>query len=234
MSFNNFLLKDTSVISKICRMKKAAIFDIDGTIIKNISSERVFFRFLFKRKIVTSKDLLRLAGIFVSKLFSLKGLYFRKNKYYLKNKEYDKIVSNINECFKNAILPHISKTAIEEIQRLRNEGYLIILLSGTLEPIVECFKEYCNADIGVGTNLCIKDGLITGEIDGTHSYNQGKVKVIEQLAKKYNIDLSSSTAYANQYLDTKFMRLVGNPVAVNATPLLRWYANVNRWKIIEF
>lgn len=215
-------------------MKKAAIFDIDGTIIKNISSERVFFRFLFKRKIVTSKDLLRLAGIFVSKLFSLKGLYFRKNKYYLKNKEYDKIVSNINECFKNAILPHISKTAIEEIQRLRNEGYLIILLSGTLEPIVECFKEYCNADIGVGTNLCIKDGLITGEIDGTHSYNQGKVKVIEQLAKKYNIDLSSSTAYANQYLDTKFMRLVGNPVAVNATPLLRWYANVNRWKIIEF
>ena len=215
-------------------MKKAAIFDIDGTIIKNISSERVFFRFLFKRKIVTSKDLLRLACIFLSKLFSLKGLYFRKNKYYLKNKEYDKIVSNINECFKNAILPHISKTALEEIQRLRNEGYLIILLSGTLEPIVECFKEYCNADIGVGTNLCIKDGLITGEIDGTHSYNQGKVKVIEQLAKKYNIDLSSSTAYANQYSDIKFMRLFGNPVAVNATPLLRWYANVNRWKRIEF
>ena len=215
-------------------MKKAAIFDIDGTIIKNISSERVFFRFLFKRKIVTSKDLLRLAGIFVSKLFSLKGLYFRKNKYYLKNKEYDKIVSNINECFENAILPHISKTAIEEIQRLRNEGYLIILVSGTLEPIVDCFKKYCNADIGVGTNLCIKDGLITGEIDGTHSYNQGKVKVIEQLAKKYNIDLSSSTAYANQYSDIKFMRLFGNPVAVNATPLLRWYANVNRWKRIEF
>jgi len=227
-------LKDILAIGKICRMKKAAIFDIDGTIIKNISSERVFFRFLFKRKIVTSKDLLRLAGIFVSKLFSLKGLYFRKNKYYLKNKEYDKIVSNINECFENAILPHISKTAIEEIQRLRNEGYLIILVSGTLEPIVDCFKKYCNADIGVGTNLCIKDGLITGEIDGTHSYNQGKVKVIEQLAKKYNIDLSSSTAYANQYSDIKFMRLFGNPVAVNATPLLRWYANVNRWKRIEF
>ena len=227
-------MKDILAIGKICRMKKAAIFDIDGTIIKNISSERVFFRFLFKRKIVTSKDLLRLAGIFVSKLFSLKGLYFRKNKYYLKNKEYDKIVSNINECFENAILPHISKTAIEEIQRLRNEGYLIILVSGTLEPIVDCFKKYCNADIGVGTNLCIKDGLITGEIDGTHSYNQGKVKVIEQLAKKYNIDLSSSTAYANQYSDIKFMRLFGNPVAVNATPLLRWYANVNRWKRIEF
>jgi len=227
-------LKDILAIGKICRMKKAAIFDIDGTIIKNISSERVFFRFLFKRKIVTSKDLLRLAGIFVSKLFSLKGLYFRKNKYYLKNKEYDKIVSNINECFENAILPHISKTAIEEIQRLRNEGYLIILVSGTLEPIVDCFKKYCNADIGVGTNLCIKDGLITGEIDGIHSYNQGKVKVIEQLAKKYNIDLSSSTAYANQYSDIKFMRLFGNPVAVNATPLLRWYANVNRWKRIEF
>jgi phosphoserine phosphatase len=100
---------------------------------------------------------------------------------------------------------------------------------------VECFRKFCNADIGVGTSLAVdKHGFITGEIDGIHSYSSGKVKVVTRLAAEHNIDLSSSRAYANQYLDVKFMRLVGHPVAVNATPLLRLYAKLNRWKMMNF
>lgn len=231
----SFLLKDSMALSKIHYVKKAAIFDIDGTILKNISSERVFFRYLIDKRIVTLKDLLRLASAFINNLLSFKGLYVRKNKYYLKNKEYEKVLSNINECFKERISPHISVMALEEINRLKNAGYMIILLSGTLGPLVECFKNYCNADIGVGTNLSIdKKGIITGEIDGIHSYSSGKVKVVKRLVAEHNIDLSSSYAYANQYLDVKFMRMVGYPVAVNASPMLRLYAKFNRWNIVEF
>src|SRR5574337_1790613 len=92
-------------------VKKAAIFDIDGTILRNISSERVFFRYLIEKGIVTSKDLLQFANMFLNNLLRFKGLYVRKNKYYLKNKEYEKIVSNINECFKKRISPYISTVA---------------------------------------------------------------------------------------------------------------------------
>ena len=216
-------------------MKKAAIFDIDGTILKNISSERVFFRYLLNKGFVTTKDLLRFANVFVNNLLQLKGLYLRKNKYYLKDKEYEQVVSEIKECFKRQISSHISATALQEISRLKDAGYLIILLSGTLSPLVECFKKYCDADIGVGTCLAIdNEGKITGEIDGIHSYSSGKVKVVNQLVAEHNIDLSSSYAYANQYLDVKFMRMVGHPVAVNASPMLRLYANIKRWKIMEF
>lgn len=216
-------------------MKKAAIFDIDGTILRNISSERVFFRYLLHKRIVTTKDLLRFANVFTRNLLQLKGLYLRKNKYYLKNKEYEHVVSEMKECFKRHISSHISETALKEIGILRNAGYLIILLSGTLSPLVECFKIYCDADIGVGTCLAIdNEGKITGEIDGIHSYSGGKVKAVNQLVAEHNIDLSSSYAYANQYLDVKFMRMVGHPIAVNASPMLRLYANIKRWKIIEF
>lgn len=231
----NFLLKEALIVSKIRIVKKAAIFDIDGTIIKNISSERVLFRYLIEKRIVTSKDLFQLASAFINNLLRLKGLYVRKNKYYLKNKEYEKIVSTVKECFKERISPHISIAALNEIDRLKNEGYVIILLSGTLSPLVECFKKHCNADIGIGTNLFVNEaGRITGEINGIHSYSSGKAKIIKRLVEEHNIDLSSSYAFANQYLDVKFMRMVGYPVAVNATPMLRFYANINRWKIIEF
>ena len=94
-------------------MKKAAIFDIDGTILKNISSERILFRYLMKKGVVTSKDLLRFTHVFLNNLLRFKGLYVRKNKYYLKNKEYEKLVSDIYECFKEQISPHISAAALE-------------------------------------------------------------------------------------------------------------------------
>lgn len=230
-----FSLKDPHVLCKIHFMKKAAIFDIDGTIIKNISSERVFFRYLIEKKVITSKDLLRLARVFLNKLFCLKGIYVRKNKYYLKDREYERIVSIINDCFHERISPFISKTALEEINALKNNGYLIILLSGTLSPLVDCFRSYCNADLGIGTGIATdKNGIITGEIAGIHSYSGGKAKIMDDLVIKYDIDLSSSHAYANQYLDVKFMRMVGYPVAVNASPMLRLYAKINRWKIVEF
>lgn len=216
-------------------MKKAAIFDIDGTILRNISSERVFFRYLLDKGVITTKDLLQFARVFVTNLLQLKGIYVRKNKYYLKDKEYERIVSEIQECFERKISSHVSAAALQEINRLKNAGYLVILLSGTLSPFVECLREHCGADIGVGTCLAIdSEGKITGEIDGIHSYSGGKVKAVNQLAAKHNIDLSSSYAYANQYLDVKFMRMVGYPIAVNASPLLRLYANINRWKIVEF
>ena len=237
MSYNliNFTLKHIHVHCKIYYMKKAAIFDIDGTIVRNLSSERVFFRYLIENRIVIFKDLLRFAHTFVRNLLCLRGVYVRKNKYYLKDKRYEKIVSIINECFERRISPHISLVALKEIKRLQDAGFVIILLSGTLSPLVDCFRKYCNADIGVGTSLAISDsGIITGEIDGTHSYSSWKVKILERLAAEHNIDLSSSYAYANQYLDVKFMRMVGYPVAANATPMLRLYATINRWKIVEF
>ena len=218
-------------------MKRAAIFDIDGTLLRNVSSERVFFRYLLGKGIVTFKDLLRFANVFVNNLLFLKGIHVRKNKYYLKSKAYEKVFSpiHINECFEERIAPYISVAALEEIHKLKNAGYLIILLSGTLTPLVECFRKYCNADIGVGTSLAVDDeGLITGEIDGIHSYSGGKVQIVNRLAAEHNIDLSSSYAYANQYLDIKFMRMVGYPVAVNASLMLLLHAKVNHWKIVEF
>lgn len=216
-------------------MNKAAIFDIDGTIIRNISSERVFFRYLLDKKLITFQDLLRFAKVFFNNLLLFKGLYVRKNKFYLKNKEYEKIVCSISECFNERISSHISSAAIEEIKMLKNAGYFIILLSGTLSPFVDCFRKHCNADVGIGTRLAIDNkGIITGEINGIHPYSGGKAKIVNHLVTEYNIDLSSSYAYANQYVDIKFMQMVGYPVATNASPLLRLYAKINRWKITEF
>ena len=119
--------------------------------------------------------------------------------------------------FNERLSPLISTKALEEIKGLKEKGYMIILLSSTLIPFVECFKDYCNADMGIGTHLESEDGILTGEMNGTYAYNNGKADIVKKLAKEYNIDLNNSYSYANQYIDVKFMRLTGFPVAVNAS-----------------
>ncbi len=214
-------------------MRKVAFFDIDGTLI-NVSSERQFFKYLISKKIVTLKDVLRVIRVSLYRILNLKNLQVRKNKHYLKGKEADLIVRTAKTFFNEELSPLISSKGLEEINSLKEKGYMIILLSGTLIPFVECFKDFCKADLGIGTHLESEDGTLTGEIRGTYAYKDGKADIVRTLAEEYNIDLDNSYAFANQYIDVKFMCLTGFPVAVNASPMLRLYARRNNWSMRIF
>ena len=214
--------------------KRAAIFDIDGTLIKNMSSERLFFKYLVYKRIVTPRDILRYLKVSLNRFINLEGLQLKENKHYLKGKKVDAIFEIARNFFNEKISPHISKEALREINSLRDKGYTIILLSGTLSFLVDCFKNHCNADLGIGTKLVSDNGVFTGEISGIYAYDKGKVDIVKRLEKKYNIDLNNSYAYANQYTDVKHMRLMGYPIAVNASTRLHLYAKKNNWCITKF
>ncbi len=67
-------------------MRKVAIFDIDGTLIK-VSSERQFFKYLIAEKIVTTKDILRVVKVSVYRILNLNNLQVRKISITLKGKK---------------------------------------------------------------------------------------------------------------------------------------------------
>ncbi|ODS34411.1 MAG: hydrolase [Candidatus Scalindua rubra] len=177
---------------------------------------------------------MRLVKVSLYRLLNLNNLQVRKNKHYLKGKKVDVIVKAAKDFFNEKLSPLISTKALREINSLKDKCYMIVFLSGTLNPFVECFKDYCKADLGIGTYLESENGVFTGEIKGTYAYNKGKADIVKKLAKEYNIDLNNSYAYANQYIDVKFMRLTGFPIAVNASPMLRLYAKKKHWCIKEF
>lgn len=215
-------------------MIKAAIFDIDHTILKRHSSERIFIKYLHKKGIVTTRDIIRFVSTFLTKLFSLNGIYIKKNKSYLKGKDERVLEAEAARCFQNEIRPHISAEALKEIQKMKDSGYTIVLLSGTLDVLVKQFKDYCKADVAIGTNLERVDGRLTGEIQSTHAYGQGKVKLLEDLGIQMKINFKDSYAYADHFSDIKFLNMVGNPVAVNPHPGLRLYAKINGWTVVNF
>ncbi len=215
-------------------MLKAAIFDIDNTLIKGHSSERIFIKYLFKKGIINLWDVLRFFGLFLFKLLTFQGIYLKTNKSYLKDKNVCLIREEAGLCFRGCLSSFITPKAREEINRKKAEGYLIVLISGTLGVLIEQFKEGLGADAAVGTRLQVADGFFTGMLEGHHPYGQGKAKILLELASEMGIDLKNSYAYADHYSDVYFLRLVGHPVAVNAHAILKLYARSKGWPVVEF
>ncbi|HHT9131471.1 MAG TPA: HAD family hydrolase [Candidatus Tripitaka californicus] len=215
-------------------MLRAAIFDIDNTLLKGRSSERIFIKYLLKKGTITPLDILRFLCTFLFNLLTLQGLYLKNNKSYLKGKEPAIVREEARCCFREHIAPFITPKAREEIERKKAGGYTIILVSGTLDVLVEEFKEALGASAAVGSNLQRTDGLFTGRLEGIHPYGQGKASILQRLALQMDIDLKNSYAYADHYSDVEFLGMVGHPMAVNAHPVLRLYAHRKGWSVVEF
>jgi HAD superfamily hydrolase (TIGR01490 family) len=211
-------------------MIKAAIFDLDNTLLRCRSSERMFFKYLILHRIITVRDLLRMAAAFFGRLLRLQDIYIRENKFYLKGKNVEVVKDAAARFFRERLASLISSDAMKELEQKKKEGYMIILLSGTLDFLLVHFKGHCGADLAMGNSLASLNGHFTGEPEALRPYGHGKAIALKKLAEEKGIDLSESYAYADLYKDIHHMRLVGNPVAVNARGRFLRYAKSNNWQ----
>ena len=76
------------------------------------------------------------------------------------------------------------------------------------------------------------DGTYTGRIDGPFVYREGKAEAVRALAEREGIDLAASYAYSDSESDLPFLRLVGNPVAVNPDAALARVARDENWEVV--
>lgn len=216
-------------------MKKTiAAFDIDGTILPRKSAERIFIRYLAVRRELHITDAVRyamclLAGLPRGWIRATKG-----NKSYLKGKSASRIDSLAEECFGEEIVPRISDRVREKIEERRSRGEEIVLLSGTLDLLLERFAAHLGADHSHGSNLIISGGRYTGEIDGIYPYGSAKAEIVRSNYSLDLYDLSSSFAYANHLSDLEFLQLFGHPALANPNPRLAIEARKRGIDIIHF
>ena len=133
--------------------------------------------------------------------------------------------------FKEKLITRLFPAAINCINQHKKQGNLLILVTGSLDFIVDPLAEFLKADAIVATSLHTQDGLCTGEIAGTSPIGEEKAKSIRNLSIKLGIDLSNSYAYGDSFSDLSMLYAVGNPVAVNPDLTLRRIANQESWTI---
>lgn len=197
-----------------------AIFDIDGTLLPGRSAETIFVRFLFARGELTPADGARWVGRFLRTLPSGLVAAAKANKGYLTGKEADRIRALAAECYATGIAPRVPEAARRLVADHRDAGRRIVLLSGTIDCLIERFCDDLEADEAIGTALEVRDGRYTGAVEGLHPYGEAKEAIADARWGDGTYDFGRSSAYCDRASDLPLLNMVGHPVIVNPSPTL--------------
>ena len=209
-------------------MRRAAVFDVDGTILKG-SSERIFIRYLLQRGELGPG---RLISTLPASLRWRPLRALKRNKLYLRDMEVERTRRLALQCLEEKIIPLISPRIEEAIESHRLKGDLVVVLTGSLDILAGPLATHLRADLWVATRMENGDGCFTGRIDGIHPYGRDKLRALKGIAEERGIDLERSYAYGNSFGDREVLSAVGYPVAVNPDPLLWLLAKKRGWKIL--
>jgi phosphoserine phosphatase len=79
--------------------------------------------------------------------------------------------------------------------------------------------------------LAEENGTYTGELSGAPVAGDARARMLASFARRRNLDLSRSYAYADSISDLPMLEAVGNPVAVNPDRRLGAAARERGWRV---
>jgi HAD superfamily hydrolase (TIGR01490 family) len=214
--------------------QRLAIIDLDGTLLRRTSSEHFFFFFLLLRGRI---DPFRLASFLVTFFRDALKLGLRQaigwNATYLQGQKPETVKAWARDYGSAHLWEAVPKELQERIREFKTDGCRIVLLSGSLQILVNELKEKLAADIIIGRELEQREGKLTGHRTGIYPYSRQKVEALFERVKPDEVNWKESWALADRMSDLPVLELVGHPVAVHPTAGLRRHARQHRWEIIK-
>lgn len=214
----------------------AAVFDVDRTLVPVTTTERIFIRYLAKRGVLRWQALWR-TGLLVLKSLPQRVSPFeaiRRERAYLAGQPYNKMRRMAQDCFDAGIKQRISRAGVEAIKEHKAKGEMVVLLSGSLDFLLEPFKDYVGADHLIAAKMEVVNGRLTGRIVGDWPFGSYKAVLIRHFAEEHGLDFTRSYAYADHHTDHEVLRLFGNPVVINARTKMQEIARREGWTMKDF
>lgn len=119
----------------------------------------------------------------------------------------------------------LMKGAEETIKNLKDEGYLIAIISGSFDLIANPLKEKLNVDFLFTNTLVEDDGKLTGEVTGP-LVKDSKADVLKNLINENNILLEECVAIGDGANDISMLESSGLSIAFNAKPSVKEIADI--------
>jgi HAD superfamily hydrolase (TIGR01490 family) len=212
---------------------RLAVIDLDGTLLKGMNAERIFYLHLLVHGRV---GIMRMTAFLLTLFRDILRLGFRRaisaNARILRGETPEAVRQWAREFGRAFLGKAVPDDLRGKILSLKEEGCRIILLSGSLQLLVDQLKERLEAEILIGTALEVDEGKLTGRKTGIFPYGRMKVDALFQKIDPGGIDWSGSWALADRISDLPVLELVGHPVAVHSDRKLRKLARQRGWEII--
>lgn len=133
--------------------------------------------------------------------------------------------------------PNLRPAALRLVREHQDRGDLVALVTATNDFVTAPIA----AALGIEDLLAVRlergaAGTITGRIDGTPSYREGKVsRVQEWLAARARTwsQFERISVYSDSLNDLPLFEKATHPVATNPSPALRQVAEARGWRILQ-
>ncbi|MCW7555634.1 HAD-IB family hydrolase [Endozoicomonas gorgoniicola] len=213
-----------------------AIFDLDNTLIAD-DSDRLWIEFMCEQQLVDVET-------------------FRKGNDYF-YEQYMQASLNIDQYLDFALEPlthftmgelkqyhelfmheHIRPVMLEKaralLQRHRDQGDHLMIITATNQFIAEPVANEFGVDTLLAIELEIKDNRYTGKVTGIPTFQDGKVlRLQEWLTKNPEFSMEGSYFYSDSKNDLPLLQKVDFPFAVNPDPELEKAARENDWPVLN-
>jgi HAD superfamily hydrolase (TIGR01490 family) len=213
--------------------RRGAIIDVDGTLVRRTTCERQLILHALSAGLFAAGNIALYAASLPPSLLLGKPAPVRQNRmFYHGVKEVD-LLSLMPSLYDERLEKRLGPRMLDEISRLRSEGYALILLSGTPIPVLKELGKRLGIETLIGAELETQGGIYTGRIAGLHPLGERKVKALDNSGLRDTLDLSRSTAFGDSWLDRFLLDSVGIPVAVSPGRRLRMLARKRGWRVIS-
>ncbi len=139
----------------------------------------------------------------------------------------------VDDVLTDHVLARLAPAAVRRVREHRAAGHPTVLITGAIRPLTRplapLFDEIVAAELGVDDR-----GICTGYLDTSPLTGESRAAWIQEWARRNDIDLTKSYAYADSHSDLPMLAAVGRPVAVRPDVTLYRHARRNRWEIVDW
>ena len=218
--------------------KAVAFFDVDGTLLKSTIVH--YYIWMRTAKMPRLLRLIWLIGFLPKIVYYLildRISRTRFNEVFYRNyrgMDAAEVKALSAEMFETYLRPKIFSEVVSQIQEHKQQGMAIVLVTGSLDFIVQPIADYLDIDAVLAPQFREENGQFTGELTTAPLIGERKAKVMKEFAKQHEISLKDSYAYGDSQSDVPMLECVGNPVVVNPGKALRQKALDSGWELHEW
>jgi HAD superfamily hydrolase (TIGR01490 family) len=133
----------------------------------------------------------------------------------------------------NTIKPLIARGTPALLQKHRDQGDTLMIISATNLFVTEPIAELLGIQHIISTKPEMIDGKYTGNYLGIPTFQQGKVNALREWMSQNQLNLYGSSFYSDSHNDLPLLDEVDYPVAVNPDDRLAQIANERNWPVID-
>jgi HAD superfamily hydrolase (TIGR01490 family) len=215
-------------------MKSVVFFDVDNVLIRG-QSQVSLVRFLFKNRHVNFIFLIKIIFWFFLYKLNLVKNTVRVREHALSvfrgwKLNYSK--DFFERFYDIEIKPILIAESVRIIKSYQEEGSVIVLLSASINEIIEQIAKHLDIEHVIATNLEVIDGVYTGKTIGEVPYGNLKKVLAQDFIIKKGFKDCQTVAYSDHITDKFLLEFVQNPFVVNPDKSLKGLAITNSWPIL--